>query len=252
MDDRPILVRSYDVGFGDCIYVQIPDGEGTAFHMLIDCGTSSPAGILKPALDDALSLLPLEEGKRQLDLLVVTHPHADHIKGFNPGWLEGVHIRRIWLPVFMDAAHPQAGVAPLGHDGHAGLGAGAHRGGHFGGAVWAHHGQCPPAVAPTPVLLVSREVAGRIVVREHMGVAHHLAQRGQQRRATHAEGDEAGGRPAARAALKRKRTCSAQATNSSTHRATCPQANAADRPLSLVARTMPSVKYSHTSKLSQR
>lgn len=108
MDDRPILVRSYDVGFGDCIYVQIPDGEGTAFHMLIDCGTSSPAGILKPALDDALSLLPLEEGKRQLDLLVVTHPHADHIKGFNPGWLEGVHIRRIWLPVFMDAAHPQA------------------------------------------------------------------------------------------------------------------------------------------------
>lgn len=108
MDDRPIVVRSYDVGFGDCVYVQIPDGEGTAFHMLIDCGTSAAGSILKPALDDVLSMLPLEDGKRQLDLLVVTHPHADHIKGFNPAWLAGAHIRRIWLSVFMDDDHPQA------------------------------------------------------------------------------------------------------------------------------------------------
>ena len=38
MDDK-LLIRVYAVGFGDCIYVRIPDGE-SHYHVLIDCGTS--------------------------------------------------------------------------------------------------------------------------------------------------------------------------------------------------------------------
>jgi beta-lactamase superfamily II metal-dependent hydrolase len=106
MDDK-LLVRTYDVGFGDCIYVQIPDGDDR-FHMLIDCGTSASADILKAVVDDVRADLPLEGGKRRLDLLVATHPHADHIKGFDPTWFEDVTIGRIWLTVFLEPDHPEA------------------------------------------------------------------------------------------------------------------------------------------------
>jgi beta-lactamase superfamily II metal-dependent hydrolase len=106
--DNKLLVRTYDVGFGDCIYVRIPDGDDY-FHMLIDCGTSDPAEpLLKNVVENVLSMLPIESGKRRLNLLVVTHPHADHIKGFNPDWFEDVSIDRIWLPVFLKQDHPQA------------------------------------------------------------------------------------------------------------------------------------------------
>jgi beta-lactamase superfamily II metal-dependent hydrolase len=112
MDDK-LLVRVYDVGFGDCIFVRIPDGDGH-FCALIDCGTSASANpkknsALKNALDDALSMLPVDdEGKRRLDLLVATHPHADHIKGFDAKWFKDVKIARIWLSAFMKLDHPQA------------------------------------------------------------------------------------------------------------------------------------------------
>ena len=105
--DNKLLVRIYAVGFGDCIYVRIPDGGGD-YTMLIDCGTSASADILKAVVDDVRAELPKEGGKRRLDLLVATHPHADHIKGFDPTWFEDVTIGRIWLTVFMKPGHPQA------------------------------------------------------------------------------------------------------------------------------------------------
>ena len=103
-----LIVQLYRVGFGDCIFVQIPDGNDT-FTMLIDCGTSANAqSALKPAVKHICSQLPRDDGKPRLDLLVVTHPHADHMKGFDPAWFRGVTIRRIWMTAFMNQAHPQA------------------------------------------------------------------------------------------------------------------------------------------------
>ncbi len=108
--DAKLLVRFYRVGFGDCIYLQIPDGDGTPFTMLIDCGSSAAADTyLQPAVQHMCAHLPKDQqGNPHLDLMVVTHPHADHIKGFDPAWFKDIHIGRIWMTAFMKKDHPQA------------------------------------------------------------------------------------------------------------------------------------------------
>lgn len=105
-----LLIRAYNVGCGDCIYVRIPD-DRDGFHILIDCGRKGAAEMLKDAVRDlADTMLPKDArtGRRRLDLIVATHRHEDHIKGFDPEWFEDIDVRNIWLSVAMDPGHPQA------------------------------------------------------------------------------------------------------------------------------------------------
>ncbi|WP_353484475.1 metallohydrolase [Haliscomenobacter sp.] len=103
------LIRSYNVGLGDCFYLRIPDGPKT-IHVLIDCGTKGKASVLKTAIDDIKTLLPVGSmpGKKRLDLIVATHRHEDHIKGFDPAWFADVEIGHIWMTAMMDPNHEQA------------------------------------------------------------------------------------------------------------------------------------------------
>jgi beta-lactamase superfamily II metal-dependent hydrolase len=108
-----LLVRAYNVEVGDCIYCRIPKARkvGTVvddFHMLIDCGSVGTPGNLATAIADLQTQLPLVDGKRRLDLLVVTHEHKDHIAGFDPDVFENIRIERIWMNTAMDPEHPQA------------------------------------------------------------------------------------------------------------------------------------------------
>jgi beta-lactamase superfamily II metal-dependent hydrolase len=108
-----LLVRAYNVEVGDCIYCRIPKARkvGTVvddFHMLIDCGSVGTPGNLATAIADLETQLPLQNGKRRLDLLVVTHEHKDHIAGFDPDVFENIRIERIWMNTAMDPDHPQA------------------------------------------------------------------------------------------------------------------------------------------------
>jgi hypothetical protein len=79
--------------------------------MLIDCGSVGGSANLTNALANLRTLLPLQNGKRRLDLLVVTHEHKDHIAGFDPGQFDNIQIERIWMNCAMDPQHPQAGQA---------------------------------------------------------------------------------------------------------------------------------------------
>ena len=87
MTPRPsrVRLRAYQVGFGDCLLLTVgydsslPDGR-VERHVLIDCGTVARAED-GPGLADIAEHIEEHSGG-QLDVVVATHRHKDHIGGF--------------------------------------------------------------------------------------------------------------------------------------------------------------------------
>lgn len=110
-----LFIRIYKVGCGDCIFVRVPDTE-RPFHILIDCGNffGQKTAELKKAISNVEELLNDEllvpdDQRGHLDLLVATHQHWDHIKGFESSLdaFKRIKIERIWLSIGMKEDHPQ-------------------------------------------------------------------------------------------------------------------------------------------------
>jgi hypothetical protein len=114
-----LVVRLYNVRFGDAVLVSIPDEEDCSpveRHILFDFGNAlSRAGgvdaVLVPVVDDLIARL----GGAPLDLYVMTHEHLDHVQGlFYAAEAHGkaVAAKQAWLTRSADphyyATHPDA------------------------------------------------------------------------------------------------------------------------------------------------
>ena len=73
-----------DVGQGDSTLVELPDGK----VMLIDAGEASASQSVLNALDEA--------DVDDIDYLVATHPHADHIGGME-AVLDAYEVGEVWM-----------------------------------------------------------------------------------------------------------------------------------------------------------
>ncbi len=107
-----VRIRMYRQGHGDCFLLVFRKDDGKPFFMLIDCGRkggSTPKDLTGPdkknpkivGMPEVLDQL-FEDTGGQLDVVVVTHEHQDHVSGFpRPDDLEhrmrDFHIEDLWL-----------------------------------------------------------------------------------------------------------------------------------------------------------
>lgn len=71
--ESDLIVHFIDVGQGDAIAIELPDGK----IVLIDSGTGSS----KTSLVSYLNTNVLKNGNKNIDYFIITHPHEDHIGG---------------------------------------------------------------------------------------------------------------------------------------------------------------------------
>jgi beta-lactamase superfamily II metal-dependent hydrolase len=99
-----IEVRMYNVGFGDAFRITVRRGPET-WRMLVDCGVHSQ-GAARPLKDSVKNIIDdLKQdcgGTAHLDVVVATHHHRDHIRGFaEDDWAEVV-VDEVWVPFVED------------------------------------------------------------------------------------------------------------------------------------------------------
>lgn len=83
--DKELKVHFLDVGQGDCAFIELPDGT----NMLIDASVNEQG--------DKIVAYLKKEGCKQIDVLVATHPHDDHIGGMVKV-IESFDIGKIYMP----------------------------------------------------------------------------------------------------------------------------------------------------------
>lgn len=101
MSTEQVVVRMYNVGFGDCFLLTLPTTAGPR-RMLIDCGThpasTGPRQARRDAMKDLFKDLEREAGSLRIDVVVATHRHKDHVSAFaDPKWAE-VNVGEVWMP----------------------------------------------------------------------------------------------------------------------------------------------------------
>lgn len=92
-----IVVRMYNVGFGDAFLVTIPTSGGPR-RILFDCGSIAQGP--KPIKDVAAQIIAdcTADGVAKIDVVVATHRHKDHVSGFAYDAWDEVVVDEVWMP----------------------------------------------------------------------------------------------------------------------------------------------------------
>jgi hypothetical protein len=101
----------YRQGLGDCLLVSLPraDGGERPFHLMIDCGvilgTQNPVPIMTEVVENIIAVTGGE-----IDLLVATHEHWDHLSGFIQAQssFDRLKVHEVWLGWTEDEKDPLA------------------------------------------------------------------------------------------------------------------------------------------------
>lgn len=83
--DTKLRIHFIDVGQGDSILIQFPDGETS----LIDGGSRG--------YEDSVLQYLKRQGIKRIDYLIATHPHEDHIGGL-PKLIQNLEISSVYMP----------------------------------------------------------------------------------------------------------------------------------------------------------
>lgn len=103
-------IRMYRHGLGDCILLQIMRAGAAPYRILFDCGLILGVPGAKDKMTEVVEHLKTTLGGAPLDLLVVTHPHWDHVSGFvqaKAAW-EQIAVDRVWFAWTENPADPDA------------------------------------------------------------------------------------------------------------------------------------------------
>lgn len=100
------VVRMYCMGTGDCFIIKFFAGEEERFKMMIDCGVwSRPASFLEKYIADLKAYV-----NNEIDLLVVTHEHTDHVSVFEACrelFVNDFTVHKIWMGWSEDDSLPK-------------------------------------------------------------------------------------------------------------------------------------------------
>jgi len=98
-----LVVRAYNVGFGDAILVSIPDraasGVETVRHILFDVGNLLAGKANKDEVFEVVVADIIAKTGGEVDLYVMTHEHLDHTQGLLTASNKGLDLRakHSWL-----------------------------------------------------------------------------------------------------------------------------------------------------------
>ncbi|MER8886813.1 hypothetical protein [Mesorhizobium sp. M0816] len=98
----------YNVGFGDCFLLFLPTVEGLK-KVAIDCGSlKNKTQSIRAISDRLIADVTDSDGVPRIDVLVMSHRHADHISGYtNAKWAD-VEVGEVWMPWLESRENPDA------------------------------------------------------------------------------------------------------------------------------------------------
>lgn len=93
-----VRVRMYRQGLGDCFLLTFQRGGEQPFHMLIDCGVLKSSDDGPERIKKVVTNIK-ETVNDNLDLLVVTHEHWDHVSGFVQAQdvFKDIKVNNVWM-----------------------------------------------------------------------------------------------------------------------------------------------------------